>query len=201
MTPRELYQLYQALKLHFSKETFDIAVYNIVPVSPTTFAKKGGIKFAMARLAKKYKSIQAIEYLVANFVAGDKYGGVFSKTGEKVYLDWQKRTQSLSYYFKQDLTELRTYADSVQGLFDCSNGHPAIIKAYFGKRCSLETLVVFDKLYYLREKLDEELPFDPVWKELSHLIKKYNSFVTFDRIEYTELVKCTFGTTGDQPKP
>ena len=53
------------------------------------------------------------------------------KTGEDRYVDWKKRTQSLSYVFREESESL--FKDKkVDEIFDCSKGHPIVLKKFLG---------------------------------------------------------------------
>ena len=53
------------------------------------------------------------------------------KEGEGRYTDWKKKIQSLSYIFKEEVNTLFEQ-NKVDEVFDCSNGHPPILKKLFG---------------------------------------------------------------------
>jgi hypothetical protein len=179
MTALELYRVYLALKLHFTTEKFDIRKTPSIRTADKNFESKGGIRYALQRLVRKYKPVQCIEYLVANFVEGDKYGGAFSSNGERNYLEWQRRNQGLMYLYEQELIALHDLVagDSIEELWTYTGEHPPLLKAFFGKTCSLETLVILENQFNFRMFLDHAMPHDPIWKETSHLIHKYNPFV------------------------
>ena len=53
-------------------------------------------------------------------------GGII-QSGEQNYSDWKRRTQSLSYVFKNETEDLFLESDMKQ-VFSCKNGHPLILK-------------------------------------------------------------------------
>jgi hypothetical protein len=64
------------------------------------------------------------------------------------------------------------------------NGHPLIAKEYLGKRISLETMVILDKLYNYRPVVDERLKDDFIWTPISRLMFKYEPFLTFSKEDF-----------------
>lgn len=187
------YKLYLGIRLHFTQEKYDIGKVAFVNVSPAAFEKNKSVQYPLQRLARKYTKIELIEYLVANHVAGDKYGGVFkSVDGEVNYTAWKKRTQGLTYQYTEDLKRLHEKCLTIDDLFDCSHGHPLILKAYFGQTACLETLVILDKLFSFIIGMDERLLLDPTWSETSLRLNKYSPFMTVDKDKFLAITNEIF---------
>ena len=65
---------------------------------------------------------------------------------EKVWKEWVAKNESIEYIFKNEAEKLLTSAPNFDIIFNCDNGnHPKLVKAYLGKKISLETLVIFEK--------------------------------------------------------
>ena len=73
-------------------------------------------------------------------------------------------------------------------MFDCSKGHPPILRSYLGGKTSLETLVICDMIFEYRKDWDKKLN-DPVWETVSKKIKKYSSFLNIDVPRYKKILK------------
>ena len=58
--------------------------------------------------------------------------------------------------------------------------HPKVLRAYLGKKISLETLVVFEKLLHYRKRFDKEIKEQFIWPKISRLIEKYEPFIEAD---------------------
>ena len=113
--------------------------------------------------------------------------GDMIKNGEARYVDWKKKVQSLSYNFKEEVNEL--FDDQkVDDVFDCSKGHPKILKSYLGGNTSLETMVICDRILEYRKDFDKRLN-DPVWETVSRKIKKYSPFLNIDTSRYKKILK------------
>ena len=111
------------------------------------------------------------------------------KEGEGRYQEWQKKVQSLSYVFKEEVNTLFD-GKKVDEVFDCSSGHPLILKSYLGGNTSLETLVICDRILEYRKDWDKKLD-DPVWETVSRKIKKYSPFLNIDVQRYKKILKET----------
>ena len=113
--------------------------------------------------------------------------GEMIKEGEGRYQEWQKKVQSLSYVFKEEVNTLFD-GKKVDEVFDCSNGHPPILKGYLSGFISLETLVICDRIFEYRKDFDKRLN-DPVWETVSRKIKKYSPFLNIDVPRYKNILK------------
>jgi hypothetical protein len=109
------------------------------------------------------------------------------REGEGRYTDWKKRTQSLSYVFKQEVENILAGND-FDSIFSSKNGHPIILKKYLGGDISIETLVILDRVLGFRKEYDDNLQ-DPVWETVSMRMKKYSPFLNIDVQRYKKILK------------
>ena len=120
---------------------------------------------------------------------GTMWIGEMIKEGEGRYMEWKKKVQSLKYVFKEEVNDLFDN-HKVDEVFDCSKGHPPILKSYLGKKTSLETLVICDRIFEYGKDFDKKLN-DPVWETVSRKIKKYKPFLNIDVPHYKKILKET----------
>jgi hypothetical protein len=180
------YQRYLALKLHFTNDNYDIKKSKgRTKASKAAFLKRRDVN-TFARMASKLSEKELIHAMVANFITGDNYGGLYSPDAMKIYNNWQKQIESLTYIYKEDITYLveqtkpTSMEDFIQKLSDCSDGHPLILKAHLGQKIHLETLVILERTVRLISDLDTALFGDFVWSSVSRLINKYKPFLKID---------------------
>lgn len=176
MEPFEVYKLYLALKLHFTKKDYDITkTKGAVRASQNAFLKRRDLT-AMRKLARDYKRKEIIDLLVANFVSGDKWGGVFDASAKETYENWKSRKLRRDYTFEQDVAKIKLEMEkeNIDNPFDSSGGYHALVyRLYFGKQISIETLVVLDKMYnYVNIESD-----DVFIQDINLIVKKYRPFV------------------------
>lgn len=184
MDPFEVYKLYLALKLHFTTEKYDITkTRGAVKASEKAFLKRKDI-IAMRKLARDYKKKEVIDLLVANFVSGDRWGGMFDSQSAEVYKEWKARKSRRDYQFEQDveLIRLEMEKQSISDPFVADQGHHALIyRLYLGKKITIESLVLLDKLFDLSYKEEDDI----FLKDISMLIRKYRPFVKLtDKMRY-----------------
>jgi len=182
MNELETYQKYLALKLHFTTESYDYFKYNgKVSVTTNSFSKRKD-KFQFIRLAKKLSEKQLEEYFVANFIIGKNWIGSMD---ESIWKVWLGKIQSIEYNFANDVETLLTNVEDFDILFKCNEGnHPKLVKAYLGKKISLETLVILEKVLQFKRKFDQQILETFIWPKLSQLISKYDPFVKINIREY-----------------
>ena len=191
--PADAYRCYLALKNHFTKPKYDYIKYRgKVRATNASFYKRKD-RFWFEKFARKKNDKEVVDFFVSNFVystdPGTMWIGEMIKEGEGRYQDWQKKIQSLSYIFKEEINILFE-GKKVDEVFDCSHGHPPILKSYLGKKTSLETLVICDRIFEYRKDFDKKLD-DPVWETVSRKIKKYSSFINIDVQRYKKILKET----------
>ena len=71
----------------------------------------------------------------------------------------------------------------LETVFDCSKGHPLLLKSYLGGEISLETLTILEKVFSFRKEFDKKLQ-DPVWESVSLKLKKYLPFLNINVFNY-----------------
>ena len=181
MTDYEAYQNYLAMKLHFGGE-YDFHKYNgKVSATMESFDKRKD-KYKFVRLSKKLSDPQILDYYLANFIRGKEWIGDFD---EKNWMNHKKIVQSLQYFYENDLEKLLTSSHNFDILFKCDNGnHPKLIKAYLGKKITLETLVILEKVLQYREAFDKDITEKFIWPKVSKLIKDYEPFMKVSTRKY-----------------
>jgi hypothetical protein len=184
MDPFEVYKLYLALKLHFTTEKYDITkTRGAVKASQKAFLKRKDI-IAMRKLARDYSKKEVIDFLVANFVSGDKWGGMFDSQSAEVYKEWKARKFRRDYQFEQDveLIKLEMEKQSISNPFVADQGHHALVyRLYLGKKITIESLISLDKLYNFSYKGNDDIFLEGI----NLLIRKYRPFVKLtDKMRY-----------------
>ena len=191
VTPFETYKHYLSLKNHFTNPKYDFFRYGAKSRASMASFNKRKDKYWFEKTSRKYDDSEVVDFLVSNFSAADNpqnlWIGEIINSGERTYAEWMKRQQSLSYLFKEQSNELLSERKLAE-LFNCSKGHPVILKRYLGGKISLETLVIFNKIFDFVSIMDKKLD-DPVWETVSLKIKKYNPFINIDVFQYKKVLR------------
>jgi hypothetical protein len=187
----DAYKCYLAMKNHFTKDNYDYQKYRgKVRATNQAFYKRKD-RFWFEKFARQKNDKEVEEFFVANFTSCSDpeslWIGEMIKEGEGRYQDWQKKVQSLSYVFKEEVQEL--FADiRVDDAFDCSKGHPPILRKYLGGHISLESMVICDRIFGYGKNFDKDLK-DPVWETVSRRVKKYTPFLNISVPRYKKILK------------
>ena len=190
--PFDCYKTYIAMKSHFTKDSYDYQRYgNRLPRLKVTSFYKRKDRFFFEKMSRDFPDKEIEEFFVANFISGTDPASVYMadiiKNGRNTYTQWQKRNQSLSYTFKEDVENIFENK-KVDDVFDCKKGHPSILKSYLGGDTSLETMVICDIIFGYGKNFDKRLN-DPVWETVSRKIKKYTPFLNINVPRYKKILK------------
>tara|TARA_Y100001938_G_scaffold133046_1_gene191939 strand:+ start:1564 stop:2160 length:597 start_codon:yes stop_codon:yes gene_type:complete len=191
VTPYETYQTYLSMKSHFTNKKYDFFKYGGKSRATISSFNKRKDKYWFEKTSRKYSDQEITDFLLSNFVTTDTpqnlWIGEIINSGERNYSDWMKRQQSLTYLFKEQSKEL-IYENGFEQIFNCSKGHPPILKKYLGGDLNLETLTIYEKIFSFRKNFDKKLV-DPVWETVSLKIKKYLPFLNINVFQYKQILK------------
>ena len=189
--PFDAYKQYLSLKNHFTKEKYDYHKYCGKSRATVQSFYKRKDRFWFEKLSRNKSDQEVIEFFVSNFITctdpSKLWIGEMIREGEDRYTAWKKRTQSLSYIFKEEIESIFANQD-LDSAFARKGSHPEILKAYLRGEVSIETMVILDRILGYRQDFDKHLS-DPVWETVSLRIKKYSSFLHIDVFRYKKILK------------
>ena len=189
--PADAYRCYLALKNHFTKDHYDYIKYRGKTRASNQAFYKRKDRFWFEKVARQKNDKEIEDFFVSNFIystdPSTMWIGEMIKEGEGRYQEWQKKVQSLTYIFKEE-TESVFENKKIDDMFDCSKGHPPILKNYLGGDISLESMVIYDRILGYGKDFDKRLK-DPVWETVSRKIKKYSPFLNIDVSRYKKILK------------
>jgi len=179
MTSFEVYKDYLALKNHFNILGYNYFRYNSKITANLESFNKRKDKFLFEKVAKHR---DAHNLMLANFIQNPKCWIrelAYDDSSEQIYLDWLKRSQSLTYVVSGDLKKLDEKFD--ENFIVRDNQHPILLKLFCSDSISTETLCVLVDISRCLKHWDKELNGDVVWDDIKLLIKKYTPFIKYDR--------------------
>ena len=189
--PFDAYRCYLSLKNHFTKDHYDYHKYRGKTRATVQAFYKRKDRFWFEKFARSKNDKEVEEFFVSNFIystdPATMWIGEMIKEGEGRYTEWKKKVQSLSYIFKEEAENIFE-KQKVDDVFDCSKGHPTILKSYLGGDTSLETMVICDIIFGYGKDFDKRLN-DPVWETVSRKIKKYKPFININVPRYKKILK------------
>jgi hypothetical protein len=186
MSAFECYKEYLALKNHFSKPSYDYFKYNgKSKLSYDKFETRSDKLF----FQKIAKHPDPKNFLLANLLRDEKTwikDIAYSEDANRVYQEWSKRIQSLTYVVKNDLGHL--LSDFNSNFIATTGSHPHIVKLYLSNTICIETLIVLSDLVNCLTYWNKNMEYDPVWEQLSNKIKKYKPFINYDKAKMCKIV-------------
>ena len=194
MEPYDVYRSYLALKLHFTTDKYNVIEQKgRVRASRQSFFKRTDL-FNIKKIAGEYSDSEVVDFLIANFVSGDRWGGVFDSEARSNYLSWKKRIESITYTFEKDIDKISFESEKNQERFidyfrSFNSQLPKVINMYLRNDVSIETLVILNKLNNYTNKLDQQLSDNIIWPDISRLIKKYSPFLNINKKKYDDIIR------------
>lgn len=185
MTPFEAFKLYTAIKQHFSTDSYDFFKYNgKIKVSEHTFETRKD-KYMFYKLSKKP---DAFEYIVANLSVNPKLwvGELFDPKCEKIYQDYMKRKESLSYTFKNDLDLL--LEDFEENFKVPPGGYPHLLKLYTQNKISKESFIIIQDCVRFFGKWNKEITDTILWPTIALNCKKLFPFMQYEKDKYCKII-------------
>jgi len=191
MMPFDAYRCYLSLKNHFTKDHYDYHKYRGKTRATVQAFYKRKDRFWFEKFARQKNDKEVEEFFVSNFIystdPATMWIGEMIKEGDGRYTEWKKKVQSLSYIFKEEAENIFE-EKKVDDVFNCSKGHPPILKSYLGGGTSLESMVIYDIIFGYGKDFDKRLT-DPVWETVSRKIKKYKPFLNINVPRYKKILK------------
>jgi hypothetical protein len=190
------FALYNALKLHFTSNSYDYFKYHgKTNVSKQTFSIRKD-KYYFYKLSRKYSPEELKNFYVANFVSGnDKWVGSMLQDGEENYAKWSKTQQSLTYTVENEIIDLFDKVDgaefwSMEDYFKpIEGGWPNLITRMMHGKISLETVCILVDVIGCMPRWEKQITEDIIWPSNQRIIKKYTPFIEYDKKKFTKFLK------------
>ena len=181
VSPFEAYKKYLALKLHFTSKSYDYFKFNgAVKADQSSFQKRRD-KYWFTKISKRFNAEEFERFLLANFIADESswIGEIADEQGQKNYLDWLKKVESLQYVFKEDITKLLENGMDFNSLFKkpTDENYPPIVFAAMRGQISLETFIIVNIIFDFIPKADKMISESLIWPEFKQKCSKYQPFI------------------------
>lgn len=187
------FELYNALKLHFTSKSYDYFKYNGKhrgkSVSKETFLNRKD-KYTFYKLSRKYNPEKLRDFYVSNFIEGrvEWIGEMMNQDGEETYTKWQKRNQSLTYTFTEDIINLLDKYEPID-LLKVSEGYPMLLKELMEKTICIETVILMNRLMNFLPMWEKRIDDDIIWPSYQLKLRKYEPFVVSETSKVKNILK------------
>ena len=195
----DVYRTYLAMKLHFTQDKFDFFQYDgRANAKEETYRKRNDFYF-FETIARKLDKDEVIEFILASFITSSDptkvWIGNIKSNGKEKWLQWTKHSQSLTYFFTQDIDNIHNFLlkndIGFNELFSTKSGHPPLLKLHIKNKVGLETFVILDIVLKFTQRWNKDLH-DPLWEQLNFKIKKYKPFLSINSQKYKQILKDKF---------
>jgi len=192
MTGYEAFGIYQALKLHFTTDSYDFFKYNgKTNVSVTAFENRKD-KYHFYKLSRKYTNKEdLINFIVANLVEDETawVGNLLTEEADNNFRKRQKVIQSLSYTFQNDCKDLFDDCKEPNELLSTNGDYPILLTKTLQKDIQIETLCLLNQILNFLPMWDKRITDTIRWPEYRRKLLKYASFLPKDSVKYKLILK------------
>ncbi len=193
MTGYEAFGLYESLKLHFTKDSYDFFKYNgKTNISITVFENRKD-KYHFYKLSRKYSNRdELISFIVANLLVKDNLwvGDLLTEDAEVNYRNHQKVLQSFSYIFESDCNEVFSKSDDPNSVLKVIDGdYPVLLIKTFRKEIHIESFAMLAKILKFMGVWSKQISDTIRWPSYRTKIEKLMPFLPQDETKYKLILK------------
>ena len=183
------YRYYLAIKLHFTTDKFNV-FENRGNVRGTREAFNArNDRYIFEKLAGKHDDDkEIIQFFVSNFAYGNDTAIYAGQEAEDNFLEWQKRKQSITKVFIDDLAAILMHVETnklkhtaVFGFTD--NEYPVALNMFIGGKITIETLRILDDITNVVEDWKNHSSVKYIWDDELRRLTKLTGFVKYDKIK------------------
>lgn len=135
------------------------------------------------RIAYKYKD-DTQNFILANIVTSESFWpkDIMKKQTHDIFLSWKRRTENTEETLTNDIKIIINEVGKNHWLsFSLKilnvGSHPQLLRLYYAKQISLETLTIFYVIFDLENYWNGDLKNDIMWNKTKKLLMKYKPFL------------------------
>jgi hypothetical protein len=193
MTGYEAFSVFQALKLHFTSDTYDFFKYNGKSrISVDAFENRKD-KYHFYKLSRRLiDRDELIMFIAANFLHNENIwvGDLLTEESETIYRQRQKVLQSLSYIFENDCRKLFDGIDNPNDFLKVNDGeYPILLTRTLQKDVEIETLCILNSILKFVPHWNKSIDDTIRWPLYNRKIIKYSEFLPKDVNKFKMILK------------
>ena len=177
--------LYRALKLHFTTD-YDFNKYRgKVKYSVDQFHKNKH-RYVYEKLSKKFSDEDLKKFFIANFLQNETVWvqDLLSQEAYENYVNFNKKQQSLSYVFENDLLNIFSEQNHKKLFTTNTNDFPGLLTKLLRNEVCPETVIIMNEFMDFLPKWEKNIKDDFIWPRVKHKMFKYRSFLEYDRSKF-----------------
>ena len=192
MTGYEAYELFQALKRHFTQEKFDFFKYRgHINTSKEAFENRKD-KWHFYKLSRKFGTKQELtDFLIANFLDNENIwvNNLLVEEADIRYIEYRKVMQSLAYTFENDCISLFEDCKDPNSLLVTNGDYPILLTKALRKEIHIQTLVLLNNILGFVPMWSKTITDTIRWPNYHMKMLKIASFLPQDSVRYKLILK------------
>jgi len=193
ITGYEAFGMYQAIKLHFTTDSYDFMKYGgKSKISIDAFDNRKD-KYHFHKLSRRLTSQdELIMFLVANFIHNDTIwvGDLLTEESETIYRQRQRVLQSMSYIFENDCRKIFDGVSNPNEVLQSDDGdYPRLLKMTLQKDTEIETLCILNNILGFLPLWNRKISDTVRWPQYSRKVTKYAAFLPKDVVKFKLILK------------
>ena len=192
MTGYEAYELFQALKRHFTQEKFDFFKYRgHINTSKEAFENRKD-KWHFYKLSRKFGTKQELtDFLIANFLDNENIwvNNLLVEEADIRYIEYKKVMQSLAYTFENDCISLFEDCKEPNSLLVTNGDYPILLTKALRKEIHIQTLVLLNIILGFVPMWSKTITDTIRWPNYHMKMLKIASFLPQDSVRYKLILK------------
>lgn len=192
MTGYEAYELFQALKRHFTQEKFDFFKYRgHINTSKEAFENRKD-KWHFYKLSRKFGTKQELtDFLIANFLDNENIwvNNLLVEEADIRYTEYKKVMQSLAYTFENDCISLFEDCKDPNSLLVTNGDYPILLTKALRKEIHIQTLVLLNIILGFVPMWSKTITDTIRWPNYHMKMLKIASFLPQDSVRYKLILK------------
>lgn len=180
------YKYYMAIKLHFTRDTFNVFKNRGVVKGTREAFNARNDRYMFERLARKFPvDKDIIQFFVANFAYGNESAVYSGEESDTFYMEWLKRKQSITKVFTDDLNTILMDAYKKKLKEEAiinftSNEYPTILNLYLGKQIGIETVSILNDIDNMVTQWKGNDAVVLLWENELRRIEKVSGFIKYE---------------------
>ena len=187
------YKYYMAVKLHFTSKKYNVfETRGHVKGTREAFNSRND-RYIFEKLAQRYPDDRdIIQFFVSNFAYGNDTAIYGNGEAEEAYAEWQKRKQSITRVFIDDLANVMNFCDihkfNTDGIFKNIDGDlPVLTSMFLSGKITIESLRIIDDIEpFVNSWVDDPMIAIVLGDKLLR-IEKLKGFVKYDKDKVTKV--------------
>jgi hypothetical protein len=193
ITGYEAFGIYQAIKLHFTTDSYDFHKYGgKSKISVEAFENRRD-KYQFYKLSRRLQNKDELtNFIVANMVTNDNswVGDLLEEQSEIAYRQRLKVIQSMSYTFQNDCDKIFSGVSNPNEVLQSEDGeYPKLLTMALRKEIEFETLCVLNDILGFLPMWTRKISDTIRWPQFRRKIIKYTPFIQYDKQKCKDILK------------